>query len=56
MEGGRTEGLREDTLAYGHENLRLSLWCRSPGVSPPTMLLSMVQCMEGEDCLSLALI
>lgn len=38
MEGGGTEGLREDTLAYGHENLGLSLWCRSPGVSPPTML------------------
>lgn len=60
MEEGGTEGPREDTLAYCHENLGLSLWGRSPGVPPPTMLFlvlkSTVQCMEGEDCLSLAFI
>lgn len=60
MEGAGTEGPREDTLAYGHENHGLSLWCRSSGVPPPTMLFlvlkSTAQCMEGEDCLFLALI
>lgn len=51
MEGAGTEGPREDTLAYGHENHGLSLWCRSTGVPPPTMLFlvlkSTAQCMEG---------